>query len=89
VIALARSSSNCASKSQIRLLVREGARYGKNWKCFNIISVKEKNWSRVPDGGVIPGQTGRLTIGRKITLTLKNGVFWVVSPCGSYKNHTA
>jgi hypothetical protein len=31
---------------------------------------KEKgNWSRGPDGGLTPGQTGRLTVGRKITLT--------------------
>jgi hypothetical protein len=31
---------------------------------------KEKNWSRVPDGCLTPRQTGRLTVGRNITLTL-------------------
>jgi hypothetical protein len=32
--------------------------------------VRKKKWSRVPDGGLIPGQTCRLTVGLKITLTL-------------------
>jgi hypothetical protein len=27
-------------------------------------------WSKVPDGGFIPRQTGRLTVGRKITHSL-------------------
>jgi hypothetical protein len=31
---------------------------------------KGKNWSRVPDGCLTPGRTGRLTVGRNITLTL-------------------
>jgi hypothetical protein len=30
---------------------------------------RKKNWSLVPDGGLIPGQTSRLTVGHKITLT--------------------
>jgi hypothetical protein len=30
---------------------------------------KKKNWSRVPDGCLTPGQTGRLTVGRNMTLT--------------------
>jgi hypothetical protein len=29
-----------------------------------------KNWSRVPDGCLTPGRTGRLTVGHNITLTL-------------------
>jgi hypothetical protein len=36
----------------------------------NIFLGSEKIWLRVPDDGLIPGQTGRLTVGRKITLTL-------------------
>jgi hypothetical protein len=28
-----------------------------------------KNWSRVPDGCLTPGRTGRLTVGRNVTLT--------------------
>jgi hypothetical protein len=31
---------------------------------------KLTNWSRVPDGCLTPGRTGRLTVGRNITLTL-------------------
>jgi hypothetical protein len=30
----------------------------------------EKNWSRVPDGCLTPRRTGRLTVGRHITLPL-------------------
>jgi hypothetical protein len=33
--------------------------------------VRKKNWSLVPDGGLIPGQTGRLTVGHNMTLTLR------------------
>jgi hypothetical protein len=31
---------------------------------------EEENWLWVPDGGLIPEQTGRLTLSHKITLTL-------------------
>jgi hypothetical protein len=31
---------------------------------------KGKNWPLVPDGCLTPGQTGRLTVGHNITLTL-------------------
>jgi hypothetical protein len=31
---------------------------------------KGENWSRVPDGCLTPGWTGRLTVGCNITLTL-------------------
>jgi hypothetical protein len=30
----------------------------------------KENLSRVPDGGLIPGQPGRRTVGRKLNLTL-------------------
>jgi hypothetical protein len=40
----------------------------KNRKYLKIMSMEgKKNFSWVPDGGLIPGQTGRLTVGRKIT----------------------
>jgi hypothetical protein len=32
--------------------------------------VRKNNRFRFPDGGLIPGQTGRLTVGHKLTLTL-------------------
>jgi hypothetical protein len=32
--------------------------------------VRKKNWSQVPDGGLIPGQTGRLIVSHKVTLTV-------------------
>jgi hypothetical protein len=39
-------------------------------KCLTIISVDDKeNWSSVPEGGKIPGETFRLSVGRKLTLT--------------------
>jgi hypothetical protein len=36
----------------------------------NFEEKEKKIWSRVPDGGLTPGQYGRLTVGRNITLTL-------------------
>jgi hypothetical protein len=33
------------------------------------ILCRKKNWSQVPDGRLTPGQTGRLTVGRKLTST--------------------
>jgi hypothetical protein len=39
-------------------------------KCMNRFSMEVKeNWSRFPDVGLIPRQTGRLTVIRKIALT--------------------
>jgi hypothetical protein len=37
---------------------------------LQLISTNSNNWSQDPDGDLIPGQTGRLTVGRKITLSL-------------------
>jgi hypothetical protein len=49
----------------------------ENLKSYNPSTVKiyfpwrwKKNWSRFADGGLIPGQTGRLTVGRKMNMTL-------------------
>jgi hypothetical protein len=50
------------------VLSSERATHTKISKFLNTISVeRKKNWSRVPDGGLIPGQTGRLTVGSKIS----------------------
>jgi hypothetical protein len=68
--ALARTSSNC--KQQTRPLVREGAPDQQTRNCQTIIKI----WSLAPNGCFVPRQTGRLTVGRNITLTLT--LFWSV-----------
>jgi hypothetical protein len=57
------------SKLQARPLVKEGATKLKTRNFLKEISRGMKNWSRVPDGRLTPGQTGRLTVGRKLTST--------------------
>jgi hypothetical protein len=72
-----RSKSDCSGKAQKQLysnlqtrsLVREGATKLQTRNCINEISRGKKNWSQVPDGRLTPGQTGRLTVGRKLTAT--------------------
>jgi hypothetical protein len=57
-------SRTCTSKLQTCPLVREGTPQEETRKCLKIISVEGKtNWWRVTDDGLIPGQTGRLTVG--------------------------
>jgi hypothetical protein len=67
VTALARTSNN--SKLQTRPLVREGATTYQIVTVYKKISRRKKNWSRVPDGRLTPRRTGRLIIGRNVTLT--------------------
>jgi hypothetical protein len=56
---------------QTRLLVREGAPHQQTRNCLkNNQRENGKNWPWVPDGCLTPGRTGRLTVGRNITLTL-------------------
>jgi hypothetical protein len=62
--ALARATSNC--KRQTRPLVREDAPQQQTRNCLTVTKI----WSRVLDWCLTPRQTGRLTIGRHITLTL-------------------
>jgi hypothetical protein len=50
-----------------RPLVREGATKLQTPNCLKEISRRKENWSQVPDGRLTPGQTGRLTVGRKLT----------------------
>jgi hypothetical protein len=72
-----RPKSDCSGKAQKQLysnlqthpLVREGATKLQTGNCLKEISRRKKNWSQVPDGRLTPGQTGRLTVGRKLTAT--------------------
>jgi hypothetical protein len=57
------------SNLQTRPLVREGATKLQTRNCLKEISWRKKNWSQVSDGRLTPGQTGRLTVGRKLTAT--------------------
>jgi hypothetical protein len=58
-------------KLQTRPLVREGASHQQTLQLSkNDQREKEKNWSRVPDGCLRPRWTGRLTVGRNMTLIL-------------------
>jgi hypothetical protein len=72
-----RAKSDCSGKAQKQLysklqtrpLVREGATTSQSRNCLKEISRRKTNLSRVPDGRLTPGQTGRLTVGRKLTST--------------------
>jgi hypothetical protein len=57
------------SNLQTRPLFREGATKLQTRNCLQEISRRKKNWSQVPDERLTPGQTGRLTVGRKFTAT--------------------
>jgi hypothetical protein len=62
--ALTRSSSSC--KRHAHPLVREDVPHQQTLNYLTVIKI----WSWTQDGGLTPGQTGRLTIGRKVTMTL-------------------
>jgi hypothetical protein len=72
-----RPKSDCSGNAQKQLysnlqtlhLVREGATKLQTHNCLKEISRRKKNWSQVPDGRLTPGQTGRLTVGCKLTAT--------------------
>jgi hypothetical protein len=51
---------------QTRPLVRESAPYQQTRNCLIVIRIL--SWT--PDGGLTPRQTGRLTVGRNVNLTL-------------------
>jgi hypothetical protein len=53
-------------KLQTRPLVREGAPYQQTRNRLTVMKI----WSKAPDGCFIPRQTGRLIVGRNMTLTL-------------------
>jgi hypothetical protein len=46
---------------------RYRATYRQNRNCLTVTKI----WSWAPDGGLTPGLTGRLTVGRTVTLTCK------------------
>jgi hypothetical protein len=79
-----RPKSGCSSKAQKQLysnlqsrpLVREGATKLQTRNCLKEISRRKKNWSRVPDGRLTPGQTGRLTVGRNLAATATRPPLW-------------
>jgi hypothetical protein len=62
--ALAWAGSYC--KGETCTLAREGAPYQQTFNCLIVIKI----WSFALDGGLTPSQTGRLIVGRDITLTL-------------------
>jgi hypothetical protein len=72
-----RPKSECSGKAQKQLysnlqtrpLGKEGATKLQICNCLKQISRRKQNWSQVPDGRLTPGQTGRLTVGRKLTPT--------------------
>jgi hypothetical protein len=74
-----RPKSDCSGKAQKQLysnlqtrsFVGEGATKLQTRNCPKEISRRKNNWSQVPDGRLTPGQTGRLTVGRKLTVTAK------------------
>jgi hypothetical protein len=69
---------DCSDKAQKQFnsilqncpLVRVGASKKQSRSCLQEISWQKKNWSQVPDGRLTTGQTGRLTVGRKLTSTV-------------------
>jgi hypothetical protein len=63
MIALARASSSC--KRQTCPLIRERAPHQQTRNRLTVIKI----WSWAPDGCLTPRQTGRLIVGRNITLT--------------------
>jgi hypothetical protein len=59
-----RTSSNC--KRQTRPPVRKGVPHQQTRNCLTLM----KMWFGAQDGGLTPRQTGRLTVGCNISLTL-------------------
>jgi hypothetical protein len=64
------------SNLQNRPLVREGATKLQTRNCLKEISRRKKKRSQVPDGRLTPGQTGWLTVSRKLTATATAHMFW-------------
>jgi hypothetical protein len=65
------SESDCAGEAQKQLY-----RYiiGQSSRQRGRLIIRNLQLSRVADGGLIPGQAGRLTVGPKIILTLTMSV---------------
>jgi hypothetical protein len=64
-------TADCDSgKRQTRPLVRESGPHQQTCNCLTVIKI----WSSASDEGFIPRQTGRLTVGRNINLTLTSSL---------------
>jgi hypothetical protein len=75
------------SNLQTRPLVREGATKLQIRNCLKEISRRKKIWPQLPDGRLISEQTGRLTVGRKLTACLFRNTFGACRE-KSYYMHT-
>jgi hypothetical protein len=64
MIVMARASNNC--KRQTHPLDRECGPHQQIRNCLTAIKI----WSWAPDGCLTPTQTGRLAIGRNVTLAV-------------------
>jgi hypothetical protein len=53
-----------------------------NRNCLKEISRGKKNWSQVTYGRLKPGQTGRVTDGRKLTAAADTKADWLTDACG-------
>jgi hypothetical protein len=60
------------TEEQMRPLVREGASHQQTCNC---LGTRKAIWPRLPVWCLTPRQTGRLTVGRNITLTLTRTFF--------------
>jgi hypothetical protein len=73
----------CSPKRQCEIMLH-GTKLQETSKIFkyNFSETEKKTYSPAPDGGLTLGQTDRLTVGRKITLSLKCGtlLLGVVQP---------
>jgi hypothetical protein len=76
------------SNLQTRPLVREGATTLQTRNCLKEISWRKKNWSQVADGRLTPGQTGRLTVGRKLTAAVEHSAVGILKLCNTSHFHS-
>jgi hypothetical protein len=74
VTALTRPSSNCTTKLQTRLLIREGAPEEGNGKCLKMLPTEEKGKLTAGPRWWTVITIDWLTAGRKITLILSQSV---------------
>jgi hypothetical protein len=52
------------------LLLRKSGSAGNRTRTFGSVGRKTEKLVTGPDGGLTPGQSGRMTVSRKVTLTL-------------------
>jgi hypothetical protein len=87
-----RPKSGCSGEAQKQLYsnlqtrpLRQGATNFQTRKCLQEISRRKKNWSQLPDRRLTPGQTGRLTVRRKLaaTATVETNYLLPVTSCNT------